>query len=98
LASPPLALSRSPRGYRFTSLSGGILRVTVKSHRIVVRGGKATFGYTLDESAQGSVALRLQLGSGDVWCAEAGRPPNTARVDRPGKFQAKAAPAPSACP
>ena len=94
----PIGPSATPKGYRFTSLSGGILRVTVKSHRIVVHGGKAAFGYTLDEAAQGSVALRLQLGSGNVWCAEAGRPPSTPRVDRPGKFQAKAAPAPSACP
>ena len=88
----------TPKGYRFGALNGGILRVTVKNHRIVVRGGKAAFGYTLDEATQGSVAMRLQLGAGDIWCAEAGRPPSTPKIDRPGKFQAKSAPPPAACP
>jgi hypothetical protein len=88
----------TPKGYRFSSLSNGILRVTVKNHRIAIRGGKAAFGYTLDEASQGSVAMRLQLGTGDIWCAEAGRPPSPPKVDRPGKFQAKAAPPPAACP
>ena len=88
----------TPKGYRFTSLSGAILRVTVKNHHIVVRGGKAAFGYTLNETAQGSVAIRLRLGTGDVWCTEAGRPPNPPKIDRAGKFQAKSTPAPLACP
>jgi hypothetical protein len=86
--------SATPKGYRFSSLSGPVQRVTVKNGRIVVRGGKAALGYTLDEASQGSVAMRLQLGSGSLWCANAGSP----RIDRPGKFQAKAAPAPSTCP
>jgi DNA-binding beta-propeller fold protein YncE len=86
--------SAAPKGYRFTSLAGGIQRVMVKNHRIVIRGGKAAFGYTLDEAAQGSVAVRLQLGNGDIWCA-AGDPP---KVDRAGKFQARATLAPAACP
>src|SRR5262249_31719567 len=51
------------RGYRFSGpKSGPITSVVVKEDSITVRGGKAAFAYTLDEPAQGAVALRLQLG------------------------------------
>ena len=71
--------------------------MTVKNHRIVIRGGRAAFGYTLDEAAQGSVALRLQLGAATSGArTPVGR--RTPKVDRAGKFQAKGAPAPPACP
>jgi len=85
--------ANAPKGYRFASATGPIQRVTLKNHRIVIRGGRAAFGYTLDEAAQGSVALRLRLGSGNIWCTDAGAP----KTDRAGKFKVKNAPAPPAC-
>lgn len=93
-----LGSTTTPKGYRFTS-TGPIQRLTVKGNRITIRGGKAALGYTLDEAVQGSVALRLTLGAGPTWCAEAGRAPYAAKIDRPGRFQAtKKTPAPPACP
>jgi DNA-binding beta-propeller fold protein YncE len=87
-----------PKGYRFKSNSGPIRSVSVKSHRIVIRGGRAPFTYTLDEAAQGSVAIRLTLGTGVTWCADAGRPPFV-ETDRAGRFEtAPGAPVPAACP
>jgi hypothetical protein len=86
------------KGYRYTSGSGVIRHATVKHHRIVIRGGRRSFTYTLDEPAQESIVLRLTLGSGTTWCAEGGRVP-LARRDRPGRFEAAAdTPAPPACP
>ena len=59
------------RGYRFRSTSSTypIQRVTVTADSIRLRGGKALWEYTLDEQAQGRVAVRLQLGAGTTWCA-----------------------------
>ena len=89
-----IGAANAPKGYRFASTTGPVQRVTFKNHRIVIRGGRAAFGYTLDEAAQGSVALRLRLGSGNIWCTDAGAP----KTDRAGKFKVKNAPAPPACP
>ncbi len=93
-----------PKGYLFKNGTPGaaISKVVVKDDSLVVRGGGAAWSYTLDEPQQGRVAVRLQLG-GMFWCAEApgkasGRPPTTARNDKPGKFVAAAkTPAPVAC-
>ncbi len=89
-----IGAANAPKGYRFTAGTGPIQRVTLRNHRIVIRGGRAAFGYTLNEAAQGSVALRLRLGSGNIWCTDAGAP----KTDRAGKFKVKNAPAPPACP
>jgi hypothetical protein len=73
--------------------------VKLKANSLQVRGGKANWGYNLDEPAQGSIGLRLQLGDGTVWCAEVGEGPYAARIDRPGLFHAQNhTPAPPACP
>ncbi len=92
-------------GWRFAgSPVDPIQSVVVKSDSITLRGGKAAWGYTLDEPRQGQVALRLTLGSGVTFCAEApaklsGRPPSAARHDRVDKFDgARNAPAPVDCP
>ena len=69
-----------------------------------LRGGGAAWPYTLDEPAQGRLALRLTLGSGVTFCAEApaklsGRPPSSARNDQVDKFLgAPKAAAPEVCP
>jgi hypothetical protein len=57
---PSSARRRSRRGTASHRSPARILRVTVKNHRVVIRGGKAAFGYTLNETAQGSVAIRLR--------------------------------------
>jgi DNA-binding beta-propeller fold protein YncE len=86
------------KGYRYTSRSGVIRHATVTDHRIVLRGGRRLLSYTLDEPAQGSIVLRLTLGTGTTWCAEGGRAP-FGRRDRPGRFEtAEDTPAPSVCP
>jgi len=97
--------SQNPKGWRFRGASGDpITSVVVKSDRIVLRGGKSTWGYSLDESAQGRIAVQLRLGTDPGWCAEVtpklkGSPPSTAASDRPGLFKgARGGAAPAACP
>jgi DNA-binding beta-propeller fold protein YncE len=92
-------------GYRFRGASTDpVQSVTVKNDLITVRGGKDGWGYTLDEPAQGRIAVRLSFGTTLDWCADApakasGRPPTTAANDRQDKFVAAAkTPPPSSCP
>jgi predicted esterase len=90
-------------GYRSADPNGAISKVTVKQDQIRIKGGKAAWGYTLDEAQQQRIAVRVQLG-GMSWCADApaktsGTPPSTAKNDQPGRFvAAPKTPAPSACP
>jgi len=93
------------KGYRFRGASTGPVRtLTVQADRITLRGGKASFAYTLDEPAQGEVAVVVRLGAGDAWCAAApaharGVPPSTAASDHPGRFVgAPKSPPPASCP
>jgi hypothetical protein len=93
-------------GYRFrgTDPNGPVSKVTLRADSISVKGGKANWTYTLDEPAQDEVAVRLQLGSAPVWCAEAqakasGNPPSTATNDKPGRFVgARSGPPFGSCP
>ncbi|MFN8543630.1 MAG: hypothetical protein U0807_05425 [Candidatus Binatia bacterium] len=96
-----------PKGWQFASASptDPVQKVKVKADLIAVKGGKANWGYTLNESAQGRVALRLTLGTtGTGWCADApakesGNPPSTAKNDHADKFVAQPrTPAPATCP
>jgi len=80
-----------PRGYRYDDparLAGPITHVAIDRRGAVdLRGGGPWFGYTLDEPAQGKIAVRLQLGRGDVWCTTfTAKPGRDARNDRPGRF------------
>ena len=82
--------------YRFRSKdpSAAIRTVTVHADRVSVRGGKAAWTYTLDEPAQGRVAVRLTLGTDRPWCAEA-----PGAVDAVNDFVAvRDAPPPTSCP
>ncbi len=95
----------SSGGYRFKAERGSpITTVVLKADSLTVKGGKSAFGYSLDEPAQGRVAVRLALASGDGWCADApakasGNPPSTARNDRIDKFVAQPkTPPPGTCP
>ncbi|HEV7731177.1 MAG TPA: hypothetical protein VGR62_03400 [Candidatus Binatia bacterium] len=95
--------AKKPKGYRFRAKGGAVRSVILGPDRIEVRGRA---GYTLDEPAQGRVAVRLVPGlfGGGGWCASApararGRQQSTAKDDRPGRFVgARNAPAPAACP
>ncbi len=94
------------KGWRFKSNdpAGPIRTVIVKSDSITVKGGKAAWSYSLDEVAQGRVAVRLRLGITDGWCADApartrGNPPSSSRYDQPDYFKAAPkTPAPVSCP
>jgi hypothetical protein len=98
-----LGSETSPKGYRYRGKDIGdniIKSVTLKADSLKVKGFSF---YTLDEAAQGRVAVKLLMGD-LAWCADApakasGNPPSTAKNDRPGKFTAQPkTPAPSACP
>src|SRR6185369_1082629 len=95
----PFGPSSSPSGwvYKSRSPNGPISRLVVKPDLIQLRGGKAAWGYTLDEPAQGAVAVRLQLGDAPPWCAVI--PASTPRDDAVDHFVGRRdAPAPAACP
>jgi hypothetical protein len=91
--------------YRYRGPDDGPVKtVTILTDKVTIKGGKAGWGYTLDEPAQGRVAVRLALGTGVAWCADApakasGTPPSTAKHDKVDKFiGAKNTPAPASCP
>jgi YVTN family beta-propeller protein len=93
----------APKGYRFRGKDIGdsvIKSATVTADSIKVKGFSL---YSLDEPAQGRIAVRISSGLAS-WCADApaktsGNPPSTAKNDRPGKFTGQPkTPAPIACP
>src|SRR5262245_50088204 len=92
----------SPKGYKYTDPNTTLVKsVTIKADTIRLRGSAI---YTLDEQAQGRVAVRLDLGTGLRFCADAppklGRkPPSPAQNDHVGRFiAAPKTPAPVVCP
>lgn len=93
-------------GYRYKSATtaGGVKVAVIGPNRLLLRGGGAAWSFTLDEPAQGYVAVRLTLGSSVEWCAEgaahrSGKPATSARHDRPGYFRSSAnLPPPAECP
>jgi hypothetical protein len=93
---PATQWSASGSGYTFRG-SGAVTTVRVRADRLTVRGGKALWPYTLDEPSQGRIAVRLTLGDGVDWCAEA-----VVAIggddDRSGRFRVKRSAAPIACP
>jgi hypothetical protein len=95
-----LGTATRPLGYRFRARSAPIGTVMVRNDGISVSGGGETWGYTLNEASQGSVAVRLKMGTlGVTWCAEAGRAPYQARYDVVDRFLGMTGtPAPAACP
>ncbi len=100
-----LGSADAPTGYVFRRTTPGtpITQVVLKGDLISVRGGGASWDYTLDEPAQGRIGVRLHLGN-SAWCADAparsrGTPPSSDADDRVDRFagQPKAAP-PATCP
>ncbi len=101
-----LASRKRDKGYRFRGRDAGggpVQSVILGPDTIQVR---AKLAYTLDEPAQGRVAIRLVPGlfAGGGWCASTpararGPQRSTARNDRPGRFVgAPRTAAPDACP
>jgi hypothetical protein len=84
--------------YVYSDPTGTILKVYVRPYKLYVRGGGGGWGYTLDEPSQGRIAVRLKLGTGIEWCADA--PPHlpAASYDHQDRFQSGKAPPPSPCP
>jgi len=88
----------TPRTYRYADGSGAISRAFVRPYKVYIRGGGSGWGFTLDEASQGTIAVRLTLGTGVTWCAEApGRYPPSLN-DIQDKFRSVKAGAPGACP
>jgi len=81
--------------YRDGNRDAPISSVIVKRDGIAVRGGSAHFTYSLDEASQRAVAVRLTLGTGVRWCAEA--VPSRPGDDRVDRFSGGGAP-PAFCP
>jgi hypothetical protein len=102
---PASGWSATATRYTFrASAASPVRNVTVANDRISIAGGGSAWPFTLDEPRQGTLAVRLDLGTGVSWCAAAparaiGSPPSTARNDARERFigQAKAPP-PEQCP
>jgi len=102
----PLGSTDRPKGFKFKNPdpAGAISSMIVSTDLIKVRGGKANWSYSLASPPQGRVAVRVTLGAGTRWCADApaktsGNPPSTAASDMIGKFTAaKKTPPPASCP
>ena len=83
--------------YRSPDRHAAVKRVTVQGGTITIRAGGEAFGYSLAGAPQGRVAVRLRLGTGVTWCAEA--PAASLADDRVDRFVAKAnSLAPPLCP
>jgi hypothetical protein len=68
-----LGETSAPAGYGFSGANpdGPLSSVTVKADQLKVRAGKTQPDDTLNEQAQGCIAVRLPPGSGTTWCADA---------------------------
>jgi hypothetical protein len=93
-----------PNSYKYKGASTeAITRVTLKPDLLQFKGGKAAWGYTLNEPLQGRVAAAMFVGN-LFWCSDApakasGNPPSTANNDRVDKFVAQPkTPPPFFCP
>ncbi len=85
-------ISSSAARFRSPTAFDAIRKVLFKHDRLVVKGGGAAWGYTLDEPTQQRIAVRVTLGTDRPWCAEApaklaGTPPSTLGSDRIDRFQ-----------
>jgi len=76
-----------------------VWKVWIKGPKITVRGGKQHWGYTLDEPSQGSIAIRLTVGSEATYCTEVPPRMPATSFDRRDRFQGQPrSPAPVVCP
>jgi hypothetical protein len=97
--------SQAEPTYRYRDRTPGapISLVVVQRDRITVKGGAAAWGYSLDETSQGRVGVRVMLGN-VRWCADvpaktSGNPASTVPNDHPTRFVAQPkTPSPAGCP
>ena len=99
LGNPP-----GSKGYKYQDrklANGPCKLVLVKAGQIKAVCKGEQIGLTLNEPAQGSLAVTFRLGTDLPYCMEFG---GTIKKDKPalngkaGQFNAKGAPAPSVCP
>lgn len=97
---PAAKWTRSGTGplYIYGDPTGTILKIYVRPYKLYVRGGGVGWGYTLNEASQGRIAVRLKLGTGIEWCAEAPPHPPATAYDHTDRFQSAKADAPVPCP
>lgn len=94
---------RAARGYRYrdrTRASGPCFDAQLAAGKLIVKCG-GTAGFTLDEPAQGALAVALELGTDRVLCARFGGRLDDDRgrvAGRRGRFRAASAAAPAGCP
>src|SRR4030095_6479138 len=77
------------KGYQFhddTPADGPVVRVFVKPDKIFIAGGKTGWGYLLGGAPQGSVAVRLAIGTDEGWCVEAPAKAPASVYDTPARF------------
>ncbi len=93
-------------GFVFKDTTDGapVSTVKVTPDRLKLKAGKLGWTYTVNEPAQGRMAMRLTLGTGVQWCAEgpakkSGTPASSAKFDRVDMFRAQPkSPPPVTCP
>jgi hypothetical protein len=96
----------TPTAYRWTAASrtDPVSRIIVRANRLRIRAGGGSWTYTLNETRQGAIAVKLRLGTAAAWCASApaktsGTPPSSASFDRVDRFvAARNTPPPVVCP
>jgi hypothetical protein len=62
------------KGYQYHDASpsdGPVGRIFVKKDKLFVMGGKDEFGYALDDTQQGRMAVRFTMGTEVTWCLDA---------------------------
>jgi hypothetical protein len=85
--------------YIYSSSTTAIRKIYLKSPKITLKGGKAAWGYSLDEPSQGQIAVQLTLGTAVTWCSVAEPESPLEKWDVQDRFRAVAAGAPpAACP
>jgi hypothetical protein len=75
-------------GFKYRSRDGAISALRIGPGRLTIAGGGGAFTYTLDEPAQRRVVVRLTIGTGADWCAEAVASAPGAR-DQVGRFEVR---------
>jgi uncharacterized protein (AIM24 family) len=102
LELPAGSWSRNAKGHL---VSSGLCSVKVKAAgKLSVACEGTNLGFTLDEAYQGSLAVKLELGSGVSYCAVfGGEIVKDSGIGwdsegSAGRFQAKDAPRPASCP
>ena len=78
-------------------IEGPIVRVFVKPDKLFVSGGKTNWTYLLGPLPQGTVAVRLALGTDEGWCIEAPAKAPASSYDTPARFVGEKGATPTAC-